>query len=132
MFLISIMISLFYLVLSIFINVNWIYDIACYFGYFVAIYLVTFIALIPGFVFIFTLISLLFDKKKKKINPQKEEDVTILIPVYNAKNLIKETLESIKKQKYSGNICVNIIDDGSNDGTLELIKFYYKNYCKLK
>ena len=59
MFLISIMISLFYLVLSIFINVNWIYDIACYFGYFVAIYLVTFIALIPGFVFIFTLISLL-------------------------------------------------------------------------
>ena len=86
MFLISIMISLFYLVLSIFINVNWIYDIACYFGYFVAIYLVTFIALIPGFVFIFTLISLLFDKKKKKINPQKEEDVTILIPVYNDKN----------------------------------------------
>ena len=122
MFLISIMISLFYLVLSIFINVNWIYDIACYFGYFVAIYLVTFIALIPGFVFIFTLISLLFDKKKKKINPQKEEDVTILIPVYNAKNSIKETLESIKKQKYSGNICVDIIDDGSNDGTLELIK----------
>ena len=122
MFLISIMISLFYLVLSIFINVNWIYDIACYFWYFVAIYLVTFIALIPGFVFIFTLISLLFDKKKKKINPQKEEDVTILIPVYNAKNSIKETLESIKKQKYSGNICVDIIDDGSNDGTLELIK----------
>ena len=122
MFLISIMISLFYLVISIFINVNWIYDIACYFGYFVAIYLVTFIALIPGFVFIFTLISLLFDKKKKKINPQKEEDVTILIPVYNAKNSIKETLESIKKQKYSGNICVNIIDDGSNDGTLELLK----------
>lgn len=122
MFLISIMIALLYLAFSIFISINWIYDIACYFGYFVAIYLVTFIALIPGFVYIFTLISLLFDKKKKKTNPQKEADVTVLIPVYNAKNSIKETLESIKKQKYSGNICINIIDDGSNDGTLELLK----------
>ncbi len=122
MFLISVMIALLYLICAIGININWIYDIACYLGYFLAIYLVTFIALIPGFNYVFNLISLLFDKKEKKEYSKKEEDVTILIPAYNAKNTIKETLESIQKQKYCGNIFVNIIDDGSTDGTLALLK----------
>ena len=122
MFLISIMTSLLCLICSICISINWINDIACYFGYLLAIYLVTFIALIPGFNFVFTFISLLFDKKEKKSCNKKEEDVTILIPVYNAKKSIQETIESIKKQKYCGNIYINVIDDGSTDGTLELLK----------
>ncbi|MGN1269517.1 MAG: glycosyltransferase [Clostridia bacterium] len=67
-------------------------------------------------------ISLLWDKKEKKVCMSKEEDVTVLIPVYNAKKCIKETIESIKKQKYCGNIYINIIDDGSTDGSLELLK----------
>ena len=122
MFLISIMIAILYLIFSIFFNINWIYDISCYFGYFLAIYLVTFIAIIPGFNFVFNFISLLFDKKNKKSCSKNKEDVTILIPVYNAKDSIKETLESIKRQKYCGNIYINVIDDGSTDGTLELLK----------
>lgn len=122
MFLISTMIALFYFICSIFININWINDIACSFGYFLAIYLVLFIALIPGFNFVFMFISLLWDKKEKKIGMKKEEDVTILIPVYNAKKTIKETIESIKKQKYCGDIYINIIDDGSTDGSLEVLK----------
>ena len=122
MFLTSTMIAFFYFICSIFININWINDIACSFGYFLAIYLVLFIALIPGFNFIFMFISLLWDKKEKKICIEKENDVTILIPVYNAKKTIKETIESIKKQKYSGDIYINVIDDGSTDGSLELLK----------
>lgn len=122
MFLISIMIAFFYFICSIFINLAWISEIACSFGYFLAIYLVAFIALIPGFNFIFMFISLLFDKKGKKECIKKEEDVTILIPVYNGKNSIQETLESIKKQRYCGNIYITIIDDGSTDGSLELLK----------
>lgn len=122
MFLISTMFALLYLICSIFININWINDIACFFGYFLAIYLVTFVAIIPGFNYVFMFISLLFNKKEKKACMKKEEDVTILIPVYNAKDSIKETIESIKKQKYCGKIYVNIIDDGSTDGSLELLK----------
>ena len=122
MFLTSTILSLVYLIFAIFININWINDIACYFGYFLSIYIVLFIALIPGFIFVFTLISLLWNKKEKKTIKKKEEDVTILIPIYNSKNTIKETIESIKKQKYCGNIYINIIDDGSTDGSLELLK----------
>ena len=122
MFLMSTILSLLYLICAICININWINDIACYLGYFLSIYLVLFIALIPGFIFVFMLISLLLRKKEKKTTSTKEEDVTILIPVYNAKKTIKETIESIRKQKYCGNIYVNIIDDGSTDGSLELLK----------
>lgn len=116
--------ALIYFVCSIFININWINDIACSFGYFLAIYLVTFVALIPGFNFVFMLISLLFDKDKrcKKACEKKEEDVTVLIPVYNSKKCIKETIESIKKQKYCGKIYINVIDDGSTDGSLDVLK----------
>ena len=122
MFLISAIIALLCLICSICININWINDIACYLGYFLAIYLVTFVAIIPGFNYVFNFISLLFNKKNNKSYNKKEEDVTILIPVYNAKKTIEETLESIEKQKYCGNIYINIIDDGSTDGTLELLK----------
>ena len=122
MFLISLIVALIYLIFSICININWINDIACILGYFLAIYLVVFVAIIPGFNYVFNFISLLFNKKDKKKETKKEEDVTVLIPVYNAKDSIKETIESIKKQKYCGNIYINIIDDGSTDGTLELLK----------
>ena len=53
MFLISIMTALLYFICTIGININWINDIACYLGYFLAFYLVIFIALVPGFKFIF-------------------------------------------------------------------------------
>ena len=123
MFLISFMIALLCFICSICINVNWIADISCYLGYFLAIYLVTFVAIIPGFNYVFTFVSLLFNKKdKKKSNSKKEEDVTVLIPVYNAKQSIQKTLNSIKKQKYCGKIYVKIIDDGSTDDTLEFLK----------
>lgn len=120
MFLTSIMFAIICLIFSIFINITWITDIACYFGYFLAIYLVTFIALIPGFNYMF--ISLLFKKKEKKACIKKEEDVTVLIPVYNARSSITETIESIQNQEYCGNIYINVIDDGSTDGSLELLK----------
>lgn len=116
------MFATFYFICSIFININWINDIACSFGYCLAVYLVTFVALIPGFNFVFLFISLLCDKKEKKAHMKKEEDVTVLIPVYNSKNSIKETIESIKKQKYCGEIYINVIDDGSTDGSLEVLK----------
>lgn len=51
--------------------------------------------------------------------------VSIVIPVYNRGNLIGETLDSVLKQSYLNWECL-IIDDGSEDGTANVVK----NYCE--
>ena len=60
------LISLFYLIIAICININWIQEIAAYFNCPLAIYLVVFVAIIPGFIYVFTLISILFTKNQRK------------------------------------------------------------------
>lgn len=126
MFLVFI-ISLFYLILATYININWINEIAAYFGYPFAIYLVVFVALIPGFIYIFTLISILIIKRKKQNNIKSNCNITILIPVYNAMKSIEKTIESILCQKYCGKINIIVIDDGSTDESLEILKKINQN-----
>lgn len=118
MFILSNVIALFYFIGATFISINWINDLTSIFGIFFAIYLVTFVALVPGFNYMFVITSLFFNKRKKKELKVKEKDVTILIPMYNSEKVIKETMEAIKKQKYNGRIYVKIIDDGSKDNSL--------------
>ena len=48
-------------------------------------------------------------------------DVSVLLPCYNASETIEETLLSIKNQTY-GDFEVVCVDDGSTDGTTELLK----------
>ena len=52
--------------------------------------------------------------------------VSIIIPIYNRAHLIVETLDSITKQIYVDWECI-IIDDGSTDNTINIIKKYIEN-----
>lgn len=49
--------------------------------------------------------------------------VTVITPAYNRANLIAETIESILAQDYP-NFEYIVLDDGSTDATLEVIKYY--------
>lgn len=53
----------------------------------------------------------------------KDNLVSIITPCYNSKPYIQKTIESVLQQTYK-NIEYIIIDDGSNDGSWEIIKSY--------
>lgn len=56
-----------------------------------------------------------------------EKTVSIIIPAYNVENYIHRALNSAIKQTYSS-VEVVVIDDGSNDGTWNVIKKYAEKY----
>lgn len=57
--------------------------------------------------------------------------VSIIIPVYNRASFIGETLNSVISQTYSLWECI-IVDDGSTDGTMEIIKDCCKKDSRIK
>lgn len=58
-------------------------------------------------------------------------DITIVIPVYNRRGLIKRTLESIRRSPIGG-VTVIVVDNGSTDGTFELLQEYSAAYPQVK
>ena len=52
-----------------------------------------------------------------------QEKISVIIPVYNSQKYIRECLESIINQTYK-NIEIIIVNDGSGDNSLEIMKKY--------
>jgi glycosyltransferase involved in cell wall biosynthesis len=61
------------------------------------------------------------------MNEISTESVAILLASYNGGKFIAEQLESLYNQSYE-DFCCYIHDDGSDDGTVEIIKLYCKRY----
>lgn len=55
--------------------------------------------------------------------------ISVIIPVYNVENYLEECLESLLKQTYKETEII-IIDDGSTDKSMEIIKSYSKKFNK--
>ena len=100
----------------------WYQDLSLHVGPFIAFFLITFIAIIPGCMNAFVFISLLLDKRPPVIEDQKNPDITILIAAFNEEEFIGSTLEGIARQNYLGTTRIIVIDDGSNDGTVGVVK----------
>ncbi|WP_232473650.1 glycosyltransferase family 2 protein [Brachyspira murdochii] len=62
-----------------------------------------------------------------KFNPL----ISIIIPVYNGEKYIKRALDSLINQTYK-NIEILCINDGSEDDSLEIIKYISKNDSRIK
>jgi biofilm PGA synthesis N-glycosyltransferase PgaC len=70
----------------------------------------------------FLLAAYLFDKRPKAKPIIEWLNVSVLVPAFNEEASIKNTIESILKQNYKGAIEIIVIDNGSNDNTLSILK----------
>lgn len=52
--------------------------------------------------------------------------VSVIIPVYNAENVLRRTLNTVAGQTYK-NLDVILVDDGSTDGSRAICDEYVKN-----
>ncbi|QWD67151.1 glycosyltransferase family 2 protein [Polynucleobacter sp. MWH-Aus1W21] len=107
---------------SIWYSQPWFLDLSVHVGPFLAFFLITFIAIIPGCMNAFVFTSLLLDKRPPVIEDQKNPEVTILIAAFNEGMAIDSTLEGIRKQNYLGPMRVIVVDDGSTDNTSDVVR----------
>jgi biofilm PGA synthesis N-glycosyltransferase PgaC len=81
------------------------------------------IAVIPGFMNAFLVSSLLLDWRPKfrHCGIGRLPPITVLVAAYNEEKSIAATVESLARQKYPGAMRVIVINDGSRDGTMQVL-----------
>lgn len=85
---------------------------------------------------LFTPFKLYFSKKarrkvKSKITDKELPYISLVVPAHNEEKYIINCLESIIKNKYpSGKLEIIVVDDGSTDDTLNIVKKYQFNARK--
>jgi hyaluronan synthase len=88
----------------------------------------------PSIMLIYSVLILVvgwFFFKSKKITVLDNGLVSVIIPIYNQKNMIKVVIEAVNASSYK-NIEVIAINDGSTDGTTEILDALSKVFSNLK
>lgn len=117
-FVIALSVATAWMLLSIYIAASWMQELGELTHPLVALWVLTFIAFIPGFMNAFLATSLLLDKRPARRIPLAYPGVSILIAAYNEESGIGATLESIANLNYAGPVEALVINDGSQDGTV--------------
>jgi poly-beta-1,6-N-acetyl-D-glucosamine synthase len=85
-----------------------------------ALFAITFIAYVPGFMNTFLVTSLLLDRRPGRRQPAAYPPLTILVAAYQEERAIGETIRSIARSGYPGAIELLVLNDGSTDGTADI------------
>ena len=128
----SILIASLWAIFSLWVARYWFNDLSTLIGGLLAGYLILFIAIVPGFINAFMFASLLLDRRPKRVHLKKYPGLSILVACKNEEKSIAATLLSINKQKYPGAFEVFVINDGSTDQTLNIIKKFSKKFSWIK
>lgn len=131
-FLISFSVALSWAALSTWISYSWYLDLSEVIGKALSSFLIMGIAILPGFINSFLLVSLLLDQRKPVSDLKNYPAVTVLIAAFNERDHIDLTLQALLNQNYEGNLEVIVIDDGSTDGTSDIVKSRYSTELDLK
>lgn len=102
---------------------GWILQLSLLWNPFAAYFVIIGLAIIPGFMNAFLIVSLLIDRRPpRKTFEGAYPPLTLLVAAYNEATSIAGTLESIDRQQYPGKLKVIVINDGSTDTTVEIVQ----------
>ena len=121
-FVVAMALSLCWLVLTTWIALPWMRDLARLASWPVAVLVVGGIALVPGLMNAFLATSLLLDRRPPRCSFDHYPGISILIAAYNEEASIVETLQSLAQQNYPGEFEALVIDDASTDNTVRNVE----------
>ena len=120
-----------WMAVSIWLSLPWYEDLSREIGWPLAFFLISFIAIVPGFMNAFVICSLLLDKRPEILREQHYPPITILIAAYNEAADIATTLKSIFLEDYPNTVHVIVINDGSNDETVNIVRSFMSEHQNL-
>lgn len=121
-FYISIVGATIWTIISVYLSIPWLGQLAIETNYFLAFLIVGSIAYIPGWINMLLLISIVLDNQPNIDGVFPSEDITLLITAYNEESGIYDTLKYLSAQSYKGNLRAIIVDNNSTDSTSLEIK----------
>lgn len=113
----ALLLALSWLSLSLWLALPWLAELGDLVGTLPAWLIIGGLALAPGFMNAFQTATLLMRPRPAYQQPEQYPALSILIAAYNEAPNIARALQSIRQQRYAGEIEVIVIDDGSSDGT---------------
>ena len=120
-FALAMALSLAWLIFTIWIAMPWMRDLARLTNWPIALLVIGGIALVPGLMNAFLAVSLLLDRRPRRRSWDGYPAISILIAAFNEEASILQTLQSLARQTYPGEMEAIVIDDGSTDGTAALV-----------
>ena len=118
----SMILALGWVVFSIWLSLPWLSDLGGLTHPLAALFVLAFVAYVPGFMNAFLMASLVLRPDALRRTPEQWPALSILIAAYNEEALIGETLRSIAALDYPGALQIMVLDDGSTDGTAAAVR----------
>ncbi len=105
---------------SVWLSQPWLRDFARVTDWPLAIFVITFIAYVPGFMNTFMIATILMDQRPRRRSFDSYPDITVLVACYNEAANVSNTIRSLVSQHYPGRMDLLILDDGSTDDTINI------------
>ncbi len=97
-----------------------------------AVLVIAGIALIPGYLNIQLISSILIDRPPTLRFHRHFPAITLMIAAYNEEDAIAETLDYVLRTEYPGEFEIVVADDGSTDRTREIVAEYEKRHASVR
>jgi len=121
-FAVAITVALLWTLFSVWLSARWLDELGAVTHPLFALFAITFIAYVPGFMNCFLVTSLLLDRRPRRRPLDHYPGVSILVAAFNEADAIADTIESAAHEAYPGRMEIMVLNDGSTDGTVGAAK----------